>query len=268
MNEGINEMIRKSFGRIKKNIDYFVVSLLAMLWMLRSPLDFWDGGDCYTDSGVFMSIGQHMMKGFMPYRDIFDHKGPLIYVINWLGMSIKYNHGVWLMELITMVVTALLVYKLARLFCNRFFSILTFLISFWTIESYFSDGNLCEEYALPWLMMSLFFFTDYLLNKKINNTRLFLIGFGCTMVSLLRINMIGLWVVLCVAILIKLVVEKDFLFLKKTILWFLIGFLSGVLPFLIWLMLTGSMKAFIEQYFIFNFRYSDSYFREIGRAHV
>ena len=37
------------------------------------------------DSSVFRYIGTIMHDGCVPYRDSFDHKGPLIFLINYLG---------------------------------------------------------------------------------------------------------------------------------------------------------------------------------------
>jgi len=44
------------------------------------------------DSGVFMYIGKGILSGNIPYRDYWDHKGPVIYFINALGMLLM-NSG-------------------------------------------------------------------------------------------------------------------------------------------------------------------------------
>ena len=37
-----------------------------------------------TDSSVFLYIGKQMHAGKVPYVDLFDHKGPILYFIQWL----------------------------------------------------------------------------------------------------------------------------------------------------------------------------------------
>ena len=32
----------------------------------------------WTDTNIYFTIGRGMLKGLMPYRDLFDHKGPLL----------------------------------------------------------------------------------------------------------------------------------------------------------------------------------------------
>ncbi len=49
------------------------------------------------DSGAFLYIGQRILKGDIPYRDIWDHKPPCIFFINALGLFIGRGAiwGVW-----------------------------------------------------------------------------------------------------------------------------------------------------------------------------
>ena len=49
------------------------------------------------DSGVFLYIGSRILEGEVPYRGIWDHKGPLIYYINALGIALTpgSEYGVW-----------------------------------------------------------------------------------------------------------------------------------------------------------------------------
>ena len=36
------------------------------------------------DSAIFSYVGLRWCEGFVPYRDYFDHKGPMIFLINML----------------------------------------------------------------------------------------------------------------------------------------------------------------------------------------
>ena len=44
-----------------------------------------------TDSSIFIYIGSHIASGGAPYRDYFDHKGPLTYWINALPYELGFN---------------------------------------------------------------------------------------------------------------------------------------------------------------------------------
>ncbi|QNN24850.1 hypothetical protein HED60_22070 [Planctomycetales bacterium ZRK34] len=55
--------------------------------------------DIETDQGVFMYVGWQMTQGEMPYRDVWDHKPPGIYLLNALGMAATGDGwGVWALE--------------------------------------------------------------------------------------------------------------------------------------------------------------------------
>ena len=41
------------------------------------------------DSSVFLYIGKRMLEGKLPYRDLFDHKGPILYLIEVLGLRLS-----------------------------------------------------------------------------------------------------------------------------------------------------------------------------------
>ena len=61
----------------------------------------------YTDSSVFLYIGKMMQNGYVPYRDLFDHKGILLYFIQFLGNVITPGSftGMWLLEAVNTSIT-------------------------------------------------------------------------------------------------------------------------------------------------------------------
>ena len=42
----------------------------------------------HGDKEVFRYVGQLMLRGGVPYRDVFDHKPPLIFVLYWASLFI------------------------------------------------------------------------------------------------------------------------------------------------------------------------------------
>ena len=64
----------------KKN--RFILLLLAIVFILRLPSLFepyW-----YDDENIYLTIGTALRKGYLLYRDIFDNKPPLIYLLGAL----------------------------------------------------------------------------------------------------------------------------------------------------------------------------------------
>lgn len=173
----------------------------AFVLLLKSPLHFWLRADAETDSSVYKTVALMISRGYMPYRDSFDHKGPLIYLINLLGMQIDEYCGVWVLEFIAICVTFAGIYKIARLRCGKILSYVCVLVSGALLYDYFEGGNLVEEYAMPFIAVSLYIFLDYFLNHKLSRFRLAVCG-GCLgAVFMLRPNMISVWIVFAAAVL-------------------------------------------------------------------
>lgn len=248
----------KILNKNKKNILIIAFILfLSFIIVMQSPLNiFSDYPVSGTDSSVFRTVAYYMSKGLMPYKDIFDHKGPIIYIINYFGMIISNNHGVWLLELSFMFITLVFMYKIARLKCNKFCSILILLLLGSYFFQCFEQGNLTEEYALPFISISLYIFLDYFKNNNLSKFRLILCGVCFSIVCLLRVNMISLWIIFCIMILIKKIKEKQFKDLVNYLIHFTIGFLIILIPILIWLLINGAFSDFINNYIIFNIKYS------------
>ena len=212
-----------------------------------------------TDSSVFRNVAEVILNGGMPYSDIFDHKGPLLYILNTLGQLINFKNGIWIIELFSIFVVLFFTYKSFKLFCKTTNSYIgTFLISTILIQ-YLEGGNLTEEYAIPFISVSLYIFLDYLKNQNISKLRIIICGFSFASVCLIRINMIPVWIAFSLAVLFKLIKEKKYDMIWKFLLYFVIGISIITLPIIIWLYCKGALSDFISQYFLFNFTYtSDS----------
>ncbi len=236
--------------------------LLAFLVSLKSPLNLWQGADAGTDSSVFKYVAFLMDEGYMPYRDTFDHKGPLIYLINFLGNCISCYRGIWLIELAVIFVTFLLMYRISRLCSGKLASAVAVLFSASLLLDFFEGGNLVEEYAMPFIAAALLIYLDYFINGEITGLRLITCGFCFGCVCMLRPNMISVWLVFSVAVLLSCIREKQDPqtrhFIKYALCRFFVGFSVLTVPIMAWLFVNGAYSDFIRDYIIFNSIYSSA----------
>lgn len=71
------------------------------------------------DSSMFQYFGRLMNHGYVPYVDMFDHKGPLLFFINALGhVSFHGIEFLWFIETISIFVTLMFTYLSARFFVH------------------------------------------------------------------------------------------------------------------------------------------------------
>src|SRR5258706_3992581 len=71
---------------------------LLVLGMLSNPLFSYPG----RDGGIFLYIGSLILKGKLPYLDVWGNKGPLVFYINdlWLFLANGSRWGVWLLYIL------------------------------------------------------------------------------------------------------------------------------------------------------------------------
>ena len=65
---------------VEFNIFFCEHNLFVITFMLLtlSPINIWSYGNIYVDQGVFETVAMMIKRGYMPYRDTFDHKGPFL----------------------------------------------------------------------------------------------------------------------------------------------------------------------------------------------
>lgn len=234
----------------------FVFCFLVFIFTIASPLHPFVGDFPYTDSAVFETIAMMMQQGHMPYRDSFDHKGPIIYLLNYIGNLIRPIYGVWVIECVFLFLNFIFIYKAARLLTNRFQAFLTVLITGSLLSTCFSGGNMTEEYAMPMIVISLYIFADYYLNEKISAFRLICCGATFATVLFLRANMVCIWAVNCIFIFICCLSRKKISSLLRFIALFVIGTLIVIVPIVVWLAYHHSLVDFWADYIQFNMLYT------------
>ena len=100
-------------------IIFVAVLILALLGLSSSPLN---EGITQNDSAVFQIMGRGMLNGQVMYKDLFDHKGPVMYVINAIAYLISPQIGLFIVEILFIYIGAVFIYKTSKLFKLYFFS--------------------------------------------------------------------------------------------------------------------------------------------------
>lgn len=234
-----------------------IVSFFVCTRFCSSPTN---SAQPFTDSSVFLYIGKMMKNGFVPYLDLFDHKGLLLYFYELFAWCIsdKSYIGLWILELLNMFFASLAILKVSKLFSNRIIVNYTTLILVLFIcgSNCWEGGNLTEEYALPWILFSLYVFFKYFITKDFKIYEIVFLGVAFIAVLMLRVNMIALWAIFIPLVLFVLIFDKKWNDLSRSIVGFLIGVLIGMIPFAIYLISTESIDGMIKYYIMFNLGYS------------
>lgn len=110
------------------------------------------------DSEFYLWTGLEILEGKKPYIDFYDHKGPLVFYLNALGMAMGGRYGMGLLLAIAHFVTSffllLLIYKKTKKISRVFFASALLLLLYGTNGS----GNQNGDIAAPLCSLSLYFF--------------------------------------------------------------------------------------------------------------
>ncbi|MCR5384729.1 MAG: glycosyltransferase family 39 protein [Saccharofermentans sp.] len=246
-------------SKLKKyEIAVLVVSAIVTITFVSTssplyPYNPWD------DTNVFFTLGRGIIHGLVPYKDIFDHKGPLLYFIYALAtlLSEKSFIGVWIIECIAAAVYAIYSWKTVKLFTDpsKFSLVLLplFLGVVYTNKMFNFGGN-TEELCFPLLTIVLYIalrsvvFSDGLPS----NIATFLCGIISGSLFWLKYTFLGFIIGYCIFILFLLIKRKSFAKLGTLIGIFIGGFLTITIPLLLYFCVNGALGYLWEAYFYDN----------------
>lgn len=201
-----------------------------------------------TDRQVFVYGGMAILKGDVPYKDFFDHKPPIIYIILAIGWHLKW-WGIWAVGVAAKWIAALLLYKAAQ-FYNTPLKLLvpiTFLVTLldpFLIE----NGTFTREYSAVFMAIvaSIMIVTP---NKKYLLVGVLLgLTFFTQQEEVFFIAPFIIWYVFF---------ENNrlaqFQILLERMTKLILGFLCILLPIVYWMYSKNALQDFWQHAFLFNF---------------
>lgn len=252
----------------KEEVVLLISGILFLLFFsyATTPLLPWSYG---WDSSFFQIVGSGMTKGYIPYRDFFDMKGPWLFFIEYFGQLIIYGRtGCFVVQVISISITLYLcscIYK--RYYDGRGIikSLLTILPFFLVMAVTMEGGNLTEELSLPFLFLSLYFAMKYIKEREDNIPKYSVIyGLCFGILALIRITNSVLICAIMFTISLSLIAEKKWWSLFRNIIAFFMGIVLAFIPPLLYYGYYGQIKEMLFSTFVFGFIYGTEEFK-IGK---
>lgn len=211
-----------------------------------------------SDASIFEYFGYAMSNGEVLYKDLFDHKGPIIFLINYFGFILNGEFGIKIIYLVCIFFFFYTCTLIARLFTDERNSIIVLIIVFILFESFFELGWGIEGYVLPAVNYSLYAYMKYFLKGKISRPEIVIVGISLALVLFTRANMIGIWLILSLYILVDKILKKQYKELMNFIMWFMLGMFAVIIPLGIYLLIKGVLSEMMYQSFMMNFIYTQN----------
>ena len=137
-----------------------LLSVLSFCYLLffsvtLSPL--MNSDELGMDSSMFELMGLAVLKGYIPYVDLFDHKGPLLYFIEAIGQwLIPGKMGLFLLQALSLSIIVNLWFSIAKMFTDYIKSYLCVVLMFFSYHIISIEGNLTEDWSILFRSFSLF----------------------------------------------------------------------------------------------------------------
>jgi hypothetical protein len=206
------------------------------------------------DSGVFLYMGWRLLNGDVPYRDIWDHKPPLIYFVDALGIALTPDSlwGIWAIRFLFVFFSLFFIYKLLDHEFGIYAALAGSVILTSGLLTILEKGNVTEEYALVLQAAALWLFVHaWKRNFPLRSS--FWIGILGGLAFNFKQTTIGIWVTFGFFLLAIRLIQKKPVF--KDLLALLGGWLLPSIVIVLYLAGQGAFIDFWEQAFLYNFVY-------------
>ena len=250
----MNKFIKNNSKTLILILFCFIIALISIfICSKNSPLYPFNN---WVDENSFFTVAKGWAHGLIPYKDLFEQKGPLLFFLFLIGYIISQNSffGIFILEVISFTVCLYWVSKIIRLFLRRqyVFYILPLFSSIICSSISFFHGGSAEEFCLSFLAISFYYFLNYFTKNELTYKQLFINGLIAGCISMIKFNLLGFWFAFMMCIFISKILKKE---IKKSIIScfiFLSGMMVPILLFSIYFIIVGGFSEFINVYILFN----------------
>jgi len=232
-----------------------LAALCAGALLVDRSLQFFIG----RDSSLFLYVARRVQEGGVPYRDVWDHKPPLIYYLDVIGLALADRGipGVAVVELASMFAAAMVGFWAL----HRTLGLVPALFGVvaWTtaIAVMLDGGNRPEEYVLPLQFGAI---ALYLAERRAGPSRWrwAAIGIAAAFALMLKPTVLGVWAAIYLAEAARAWQLRSLGALARPVLLGAFGLLAVILPVGVYLVANGAASDFADQVIRFNIEYSRS----------
>ena len=238
-------------------------ALAALLLLFASqcsplyPLNIWGDANC------LLTVGRVMKSGGVLYRDIYEQKGPLLYLIHALAACISDTSfwGVYLLEIPALTAALYAAYRLLRLRAGACFSLGAAAVwgALTVTGGAFMRGDSAEEFCLPLLTAALALaYAEYGRRAKpMRAKRLLVCGVLAGCVAAIKYTLLGAMVGLCAVEGVLALKEGGVKRAAQSAGVFLAGMAVPILPWALYFAANGALSDAYTAYLYNNiFLYS------------
>ena len=245
---------------MRKNLPRFLFAALAAFSVLAvcSKSSFLYPMNDWVDVNCFFTVGRGILHGLVPYRDLYEQKGPLIYFLFALAGQISESSflGVWILEGLCFSWFLYLGGRIAEVLSGRknaFWVSAALLGMLIPVTPAFSHGASAEEFFLPVLALGLLIVLKAMREKRLLTGREgFVLGLCAAAALWTKYTFCGLFAGLALAVIVWYLFTGKARRLLPLIGVFLLGVLALSAVVVGWFALKDALPDLWQAYFVNN----------------
>lgn len=246
--------IRRSISK-EWILPLFILFLVCLVTVGSSPVF---KTNSWVDSNAMLTMGRALVHGQVPYRDIIDQRGPVLYALFALGSLIKNNSffGVFILQLFNIGLVYFLPWKMALDFkievVDAKWAALLGPLALISTNTYNLSGS-PEEFVFSLILYLLYVINHY--HQRVTDIPLktyFILGFSLSLIFWNKYSLAGVYIVFFLWVAISLLMRRDFHKLSRIVLASVLGFSIITLLVLIYFAVTHALGDMFQIYFLQN----------------
>lgn len=244
--------------------DIIILCLFYLLSLFLLQTSFLHAGSNWWDINAMTEMGRAWLAGRIPFRDLFEQRGPYMYLLMLIANVLDYTtpiHGIYIIELINFTFLYFLTKKVGRLYLSEkracWTSMATILLL--VTAPIFTQGATPEEFCLipTTYLFYLILRTYKTANWDFTWVEFGLAGAGLGYVFWVKFSIIGIFVAFFVFTGIRLLLKKEIRAFLFELSISLAGFVLASLPIVLYYAMNGALKDLLTGYIGVNMGYGD-----------
>ena len=213
----------------------------------------------WVDVNCFFTMGRSILDGMVPYRDLYEQKGPVLYFVFAIISLFSRDSfvGVYLLEVFTYGLFLYFSGKLAQLYLGKsrmVFLLTAVLAALLPVSWSFTHGGSVEQHSLFMLVYGMYSVLHAMRERRsLNFQEAFLNGIFAAIILWSKYTILGFYLGLCLYVLIWYVSERELRAqLLYTISYFLFGVCAVTAVVLLYFGANGALQDLVTVYFYNN----------------
>lgn len=245
-----------------KKINLFFVYIICLFTSTLFFCFFGFNSPIYTfntdvDYQWYMTVGNALTKGKIPYRDIFEHKGPLVYFLTaFCCLFPSPNIVMLIIEIFSMSLFFFFTYKICTKRLNPMLSFIIIPMLAFAIFSSWSritHGSTVEEFTLPIYTYFLSCWIEFIFEKRDwSFLRSLFIGMCLAFIFWSKFSILSFVIAPMLIWLIINIKTKKYKTLIGNLFYMIIGFIIITCPIILFFLINHAFSDLFNVYFIFN----------------